>query len=147
MLDERSRRRSDFLEGAALRLADGGFWTVPTPGDHANRGRPAAAALESLGPRYHAALEAIREAEDDSERLRAELVLAIILLRRNYDLDSAALQAILSFDDGESLTRMQRAMTDIASAHLRAFRAQRRSVRDSAVARLTRFWPIRALST
>ncbi|WP_169979043.1 hypothetical protein [Tautonia rosea] len=124
MLDEKSLRRPDFMEGIALRLADGGFWTVPMPPQGLSTSKPLTAArgrtLESFGPRYLALLNAVRDAEDDTEVLRFELALAICLLRQNYQLDPSTLASLLSFTHKDDLTRMQRSMSEVASAHLRA---------------------------
>ena len=124
MLDEKSLRRPDFVEGIALRLADGGFWTVPMPPQGLSTSKPLPVArarmLESFGSRYLALLDAVRDAEDDTEVLRFELALAICLLRQNYQLDPSTLASLLSFSHKDDLTRMQRTMSEVASAHLRA---------------------------
>ena len=125
MLDEKSLRRPDFIEGAALRLADGSFWTVPMPPGRTTSKSPSSnptRTLESFGPQYLALLDAMRDAEDGAEVLRFELALAICLLRQNYQLDPSTLGNLLSFSNTDDLTRMQRTMSEVASAHLRALR-------------------------
>lgn len=122
MLDEKHFRRPDFRRGDPIRLADGGTWMFAPP--------PGYSAVDDAGtdadrpdPGYVAALEAVACAEDDAERLRAELGLAIDLLARNYDLRPEEYQRLLIFTPGgEALAEVQRAFHQLASDHLRRFR-------------------------
>jgi hypothetical protein len=108
MIDEQALRRPDFVEGTRIRLANGHDWSFPDQPPH---------------PEDHeliAILQAIAEAEDEPERLRGELALAILLLSRNYDLSPGDFQAILSFAPGDpTLIEMQRAVHELASRHSR----------------------------
>lgn len=149
MFAERSLRRPNFLDGAAIPLADGGLWTVPLPGASGQHDRPhpmAAEFMEALGPHYLDALEAVRDAEDRTEVLRAELALAICLLRHNYDLDPPTLSRLLTFANRDALRRMQHAMAAVASAHLRAFRPRREQPRKAFVGWFLRSAPLGAYS-
>jgi hypothetical protein len=108
MIDENSRRRSGFRNGIAIRLADGRPWIFPEPVS----GR----ALDD--PHLLAILEAIREAEDHVDLLRAELVLAIHLLGRNYELGPEDYQELLAFEPGgTTLAQVQRAIHNLALAY------------------------------
>lgn len=150
MFDEKLLRRPDFLEGVALRLADGGFWTVPMPfgSDSEDQRELATTRLLAVNsPRYIELLKALRDAEDHSEVLRIELALAICLLRHNYNLNPSILGTLLSFHDRESLARMQRAMSEVASAHLRAFRPAPERLRGTSESHLLRPPAVRAYST
>jgi hypothetical protein len=149
MIDEKSLRRAEFLDGQPIRLADGTFWTLPMPPavdtpENIGEGPPV---CDVFGPRYSAILDAIREAEDDAEVLRAELTLAIFLLRRNYDLDRIGLRSLLHFDNPEELAQMQRTMSVVASAHLRSFHSRRRPLEGGVERRWGRSALIRAFST
>jgi hypothetical protein len=120
MCNERALRRPDFLPGLPIRLADGQCWTFPVP--RASSGSPERVApgelLGLFGDGYAPTLAAVLEAEDESERLRAELALAIFLLGRNYDLSPAVFREILSFRPGDAaLVEMQRAFHEVAVEH------------------------------
>ena len=78
-LDEGNVRRPDFRGGRPIRLADGQEWRLPGP-------RELAHATGRDRDDVVATLSMIAEAEDETERLRAELALAIQLLSLNYDL-------------------------------------------------------------
>jgi hypothetical protein len=82
-------RRPDFLGGRFVRLADGRGWAFPGPSE-------IAAAGQTLGAEVMALLVGIAEAEDEADRLRGELALAIRLLAINYDLSSADYSRLLS---------------------------------------------------
>jgi hypothetical protein len=117
MLNEVSRRRPDFRPGPSIRLADGWDWTIPAPP------RVTAPEAEGFGPDYAATVAALESAEDRTERLRAELALAIYLLSRNYDLTPDDLYALLGFPpDDPALAAMQAAFHRIAREHLRSCR-------------------------
>ena len=104
MLDERSRRRATFTEGPKIRLADGQEWVL------AQTTRK----VVSLDD-FRLLLNGLREAEDHSERLRAELALCIDLLTRNHDLPPEELQRLLSFPrNSPDLARFQAEMHAIA---------------------------------
>ena len=111
MVDEQLLRRPTFAEGVRIRLADGQAWSLP---DH---------------PPYReddehiAVLRAIGEAEEALERTRCELVLAIVLLSRNYDLTSRDYQAILGYAPGDpALAEMQRAVHALARKQCQGLR-------------------------
>jgi hypothetical protein len=107
MLDERTRRRPDFLPGSSLRLADDQLWTFPAP-----------AARARFGPDYPAAVAAVVEAKDRSRRSRAERTLAILLLCHNYDLSPTVLSGLLSYAPGDpALVQLQEAFGRLAWEH------------------------------
>jgi hypothetical protein len=117
MRDERSCRRTVYRPGRAVLLADGQHWTFPAP----TEGEPAGAG--QVGPDYEALLRAIIEAEDQDERRRVELALAITLLACNYQLAAHDYAALLDFGPGDpALSAVQAALGEIASDHLRSFR-------------------------
>ena len=90
-------RRSEFVEGTRIALADGQRWSFPP--------RPTG----QDDPEYDGLLRTIFEAEDDPERLRGELALSILLLSRNYVLGPTDYQKLLGFRQGDpGLSRMQR---------------------------------------
>jgi hypothetical protein len=75
---------------------------------------------------------AVRETEDEAERLGAELALAILLLAHNYELAPADYFTLLSFAPGDpALAAMQGAFRAVASAHVQRLEA-RRQAGDSA---------------
>jgi hypothetical protein len=118
MLDEATARRGDFRPGRVIRLADGQGWTFPAPPEGPD-------GPTGFGPTYEPTVAAIWEAEDDTERLRAELALAIGLLARNYDLDPEAYQALLDYPPGNpGLAKMQCAFHELACEHVQSFLQQ-----------------------
>src|SRR4051794_16859975 len=88
MVDEQSLRRPTFVDGKRITLANGQAWSLP---DHP----PYKDDAEHLG-----VLRAVCDAEDDADRLRAELALTIFLLSKNYDLLPNDYRAILEFEPG-----------------------------------------------
>ncbi|HEX8203625.1 MAG TPA: hypothetical protein VF590_24325 [Isosphaeraceae bacterium] len=115
MHDEVALRRPDFLSGSPIALADGQQWTFPAPPPRLVPGTAA-----GFGADYTATVAAIREAEDEVERLRAELALAICLLERNYDLGPAALFDLLGYPPGTpALTAAQKELHRLALEHVR----------------------------
>jgi hypothetical protein len=118
MPHEVSARRLHFRPGPSIRLADGQWWTFPAP-----PGRDASG-VAGFGPDYVAAVAAIGEAEDEAERFRAELALAICLLCRNYDLDPDALCDLLGYRPGDpALAATQAAFRRVAQEHARSSRS------------------------
>ncbi|MBX6311450.1 MAG: hypothetical protein IRY99_00775, partial [Isosphaeraceae bacterium] len=70
-------------------------------------------------------VQAVLEAEDEVELLRAELALAIFLLGWNYDLSPEAYGTLLDCSPGHpALSAMQRAFHKVALAHARAWQAR-----------------------
>jgi hypothetical protein len=125
MLDEKSLRHPDFLEGLPIRLADGQMWTFPTPPAprDVDAGESPGAAVTPFDSDQEALVTAVLEAEDRAERLRAELALAIHLLARNYRLEPADFRALLEFSPGDpALAAMQGAFHDLALEHIRSLR-------------------------
>jgi hypothetical protein len=127
MLDEKSLRHPDFLEGIPIRLADGQPWTFPTPPacrDVTDGGEAPGAAATPFDPDHEALVTAILEAEDRAELLRAELALAIHLLARNYRLEPADFLTLLEFSPGDpALTAMQRSFHEVALEHIRSMQS------------------------
>ncbi len=106
MVDERSVRRPGFIEGTRIRLADGQSWSFP------------ASQPDRDDPEYDQVLRAVFEAEDDAERLRAELALTILLLARNYHLGPADYQELLGYPPGDpALARLQREVHQMVLDH------------------------------
>lgn len=106
-------RRSCFVAGHEVVLADEQKWMVPcrTVPDYAD---------EDTAHTHRGLLLGILEADDDADRRRNELALIIFLLRQNYKLTSAELQALLAFPNGSgALLQAQRDFRLIADAHLR----------------------------
>lgn len=123
-IDESALRRRDFLPGSAIRLADNQYWTFPAPPSPLGpaSGTPGEAA--DLGPDYYAAVDAVREAEDHVEQLRAELALAICLLVRNYVLGPDTLFALLDYPPGDpARLASQREFHRVALEHLHPSRS------------------------
>ena len=134
MRDERELRRPDFRPGLPIRLADGQSWTFPDPPDRAGED------TARFDPEYRALVAALLEAEDDVERLRTELALAIHLLARNYDLRPADYAGILEYPpSAPGLGALQRALHAVALEHLRHLRQPT----GKAPARRTWSWPFR----
>lgn len=104
MINEILFRRPHFRPGRSIRLGDGQGWIFPAPpGD------------STVDPDYTATVMAVPEAEDRSERLRAELALAIALLDRNYDLGPVELQGLLRFPTGSpECVEVQRTFRELA---------------------------------
>jgi hypothetical protein len=120
MLDEFALRRQDFLPGHPIRLADGQCWTFPATPMHGASGTVAPGEAAGFGPDYAALVAGVRKAEDEVERLRAELVLALCLLWRNYDLSSADLFDLFGYPPGDlSLAEVQREFHRVALEHVR----------------------------
>src|SRR5947209_20097825 len=99
MVEEHSLRRPSFADGTRITLADGQAWSFPDQPPSKD------------DPEHLALLRGVSEAEDDAERLRAELALTIFLLSRNYNLLPQDYRAILEFDPGDTaLAAMQHAI-------------------------------------
>jgi hypothetical protein len=84
MSEESTLRRPDFLGGTPIVLADGQAWIFPGPPGQSPSTQDDAdgvvAALFAL-PTYEFLIAALDEADSEAESLRAELSLAIFLLR------------------------------------------------------------------
>src|SRR3954454_218699 len=100
-------RRPGFHPGHAIRMADGQEWTLPGPG-----------CPGISGAEYESLLAGLSEAEDEPERLRAELALAIYLLDRNYRLTPEDFTSLLGCPaDDDRLARLQAGFRAAAAAH------------------------------
>ncbi|MFO0908517.1 MAG: hypothetical protein U0794_09170 [Isosphaeraceae bacterium] len=86
MTDHLATRPPRYAGGIPVRLADGRSWCLAPP-----------SALDG-DPQFDALLAGVEQADDQFERRRAELALAIFLLTRNYDLSAAELNSLLSFE-------------------------------------------------
>lgn len=94
-------------------MADDQEWTIPDPG-----------CPEVRGAEYEALLQALTEAGDEADLLRAELALTIYLLCRNYRLAPDDYSAILGVSgDDDRLARVQAGCRAAASAHIARGRA------------------------
>jgi hypothetical protein len=116
MVDELLSRRSSFRPGNKIRLADGQSWTLPSPirewSDKAHCDRDT----------YSSLIRSMNEAEDNPNRLLAELSFGIFLLGQNYRLSPADYQQLLDFapESRESIA-WQIAMRQLASEYLHFF--------------------------
>ena len=90
MVDEKSRRLTDFQTGVDVLLSDGQHWTLPEPERSPN------------DPDLIAICEAITEAEDRDDRLRLELALLIFLIKKNYELSADEIGYLLEFPPGDA---------------------------------------------
>ena len=118
MGNERARRRPGFRSGWQVRMADGQAWSLPVPElEEGTQGK-----VESGwdNPSYRAILRSVAEAEDAGELFRAELALAIHLLRWNYQLDVNDLHQLLDDQEEEGRPRvgLGEALHALALAHL-----------------------------
>jgi hypothetical protein len=103
MREEHVARRPQLIAGIVVRLADRQEWWLPT-----------ADALRG-DSEFEALLRAIDESEDCSEMMLGELAVTIFLLRRNYALGAADLEALLSFGgDRPDREALQRAVHELA---------------------------------
>jgi len=108
--------RSSFRQGRQIQLADGQSWIFPAP----PKG-PEWTAVP-FGTEYKGIIQAILEAEDDSEQRRAELAFAIFLLGHNYRLSPADYERLLgSTPESPDSRDWQLAFHRIAQDHLDAF--------------------------
>jgi hypothetical protein len=117
MRDEQARRRPSFLPGLGLRLADGQVWSLPIPADA--EGDPAVSSMAWDDPGYQAILRALVDAQEEGERFRAELALAIHLLSWNYNVDRETLGVLFDDQEGERVgVDIARSLSELACAHL-----------------------------
>ena len=125
-------RRPDILDGRFVRLADGRGWAFPGPSE-------IAAAGQAVGAEVRALLVGVAEAEDEADRLRGELALAIRLLATNDDLSPAGHSRLLSSTpDRPGIAEMQMSFRDLARRHAQALKPRE----ALAVSRGRRFhWP------
>ena len=125
MLDELCLRRPDFLGGTPIRLADGQTWMFPVPvrpnADPVDSLAGAESAIALFGPDYLHTLRAVTEAQDEAERMMAELALAIELLARNYRLSPEMFRELLEGPQVDAdILHMKNAFHSMATTHLRA---------------------------
>jgi hypothetical protein len=125
MLNELALRRRNFMSGLPIQLADGQPWEFPIdlsiatslPDEHSVSRSSDEVALRT---EVRALLEAVATAEDEHDRLKSELALAICLLTRNYHLEASDLQELLECGAGDPRTRtMQQSFHELAELHLR----------------------------
>ena len=110
LIDERSARRSEFIEGHWVYLSDNHRWSLPIRDP----------ALSD--PEYDSLLNAVSQAEDGTEALFAELALTIYLLTRNYKLRSSDLDDLLRFgSDDRGLSVLQRDVHSLVLTTLGVF--------------------------
>ncbi|WP_152054007.1 hypothetical protein [Tautonia marina] len=144
MTSEETHRRTRFLRGVPLLLADGQLWFVPSPATaQTMEGLAGGHVLETLAvdPIYLELLRAVSEAEDRSERLRSELALIIHLLEFNYALDIADAQRILEFEpNSPALLQAQRAFHELACDHVQGFRRRLAAIEPRVEPRRKRSW-------
>ena len=113
MVDELSTRRSRFQHGTSIRLANDQEWIFPAPTAVSR------CAFELEGAEYLGLIQAVQEAEDQSERRLAELALAIFLIGLNYQLSSSDLLDLFTFQSrSQKLADSQRAFELLAREHI-----------------------------
>jgi hypothetical protein len=113
VVDELSTRRSRFQPGTSIRLANDQEWTFPAPTAVSKF------AVEPEGAEYLGLIQAVQEAEDQSERRLAELALAIFLIALNYQLSSTDLVKLFTFQPrSQELADSQRAFELLAREHI-----------------------------
>ncbi len=113
MVAEVLSRCPAFLAGREIRLADNQSWTFPAPLEDVEF-------IVEDEAEYVGLIQAICEAEDRSDRLMAELALAMFLFGLNYQVDPADLEFLFTFPPGSrELTDSQRAFQLLAQDHLR----------------------------
>ena len=120
MRDELARRRPGFQRGLDLRLADNQIWSLPEPSPAGtDPGAESSATAPWDDSDYRAILQAIAHADDAGEHFRAEVALAIHLLRWNYEVDGADLEELLD-DRGDEPTGhlLGEALDRLAAVHL-----------------------------
>jgi len=111
MVDEKALRLPTFVEGTRIGLANGQAWSLPDPPSYGE------------DDEHQALLRVIVEAEDEPERLRAELALTIFLLSRNYHLTSTDYTELLDYAPGDpALGEMQAAVGELATGQSRTLR-------------------------
>jgi hypothetical protein len=111
ILDENPRREGGSAAGVPVRLTDGRTWVL------------AARDPGRAEPEYDALLDAVFEAEDRSEVLRAELALTVYLLDRDHGLAPGRLTALLSFPAGDpALAGLQEAVHGLVMESARRLR-------------------------
>ena len=116
MQEEQSLRRDDFGWGVPVRLADRQTWNFPTPHELIERDLP-----NDLASEYFALTRGVVEAESLMDLTRAELALALFLLRRNYELTPAVCFQVLGFAPNDpELRSMQQAVHVLAMDHVQA---------------------------
>ena len=108
------------VDGVRVRLSDGGSWTLLYRDPFGN------------DPEYDALLQAVFEAEDRAEGLRAELALTILLLDREYKLPPDRLSSLLSFEpESPALTALQAAVHDLVLVSMERSRAVSARLQDT----------------
>lgn len=116
LLDEFLTRQPSFRQGRRICLADGQTWVLPSPPDGSEWKAP------PFGAEYQELIQAMLEAEDDSERRLAELAFAILLLGHNYQLSPADYERLLGFaPESPESSDWQVTLHQIAQDHLQAF--------------------------
>lgn len=124
-VDERARRRSDFLGGVPVRMADGQEWILPkprvrfAPSDDGFAVVLAGAgdAFNAVSSAYYAALDRPMDDERNIHIIRAELDLAMALIQRNYDVTPQEMAGVLQFsydETDEEAYRIREQTMDVA---------------------------------
>ena len=113
VVDEVSSRRSRFRPGKPICLTNDQEWTFPAPTADSEF------AVESAAAEYLGLINAVQEAEDQSERRLAELALAIFLIDLNYQLSSSDLENLFTFQPrSRELADSQHAFELLARDHI-----------------------------
>lgn len=107
MIDEKTRRRAEFVEGYPVTLADGQLWNVPRPKLRFTPkfvdGKVELAGGPTLGSDFDGDLEIIFGTVDvpGAEFLRVKFSLAVRLLRVNYELSDSELAGLIVLEPGD----------------------------------------------
>ncbi len=101
-LDEAALRRPEWVEGVAIRLADGAEWHFPKPLFElfpvvAENGSVELGGKPTFDAGYDDLLESYLASVDPLDRVKALFALAVDLLKRNYTLAPADYQRLLRF--------------------------------------------------
>jgi hypothetical protein len=127
-IEEKSRRKPDFLGGQGLLMADGQDWIFPKP-----RVRFAPSddstgytIVLDAGDGYQELINKYREVYDApsssiESRLSAEMAIGVFLLRRNYELTTQEMSGILQYaldeDTDPEGYRIRDQVLDLAFGH------------------------------
>ena len=119
MIDEASKRRAEWVEGNAFKLADGQLWHFQEPRIEAyptfDNGKVHLGLSTHLGPEFDAVVNEIAEAETLTDEIKLAFGMAAFMLRANYDLSDAELSTLLRYRVGDEASKtLYSGIVDIA---------------------------------
>lgn len=120
MREETELRTGGFLGGIPVELADGQLWAFPGPRELSPEG-------QCRDPHLLRLLAEFGTEEDEAERCRMELALAIHLLSWNYTLTPAEYEALFATSDPGLNARLKASFRDLATRHIEAVRSVERA--------------------